>query len=63
VIVLGGIEYANSVASWLQYKPNDPLNNTAAAVHMHLLSADCTALSCVCVCVCVCVNECVNTKT
>ena len=35
LILLGGVEYANSLTSWLAYEPTDPDGNTAAAWHMY----------------------------
>jgi endoglucanase len=34
-ILLGGIEYSNCLTHWLQNKPNDPLNQLAAAWHVY----------------------------
>jgi len=45
IILLGGLAYSNSLAQWLQYKPNDPLNNTAAAVHIYNFNY-CSSTSC-----------------
>eukprot|EP01103_Thecamoeba_quadrilineata_P005661 TRINITY_DN15430_c0_g1_i1.p1 TRINITY_DN15430_c0_g1~~TRINITY_DN15430_c0_g1_i1.p1 ORF type:complete len:229 (-),score=44.67 TRINITY_DN15430_c0_g1_i1:41-667(-) len=35
VILCGGIAYSNSLAQWLQYKPNDPTGNLAASWHSY----------------------------
>lgn len=35
VIMLGGLQYANALSSWLASKPNDPLNNLAASWHVY----------------------------
>jgi hypothetical protein len=35
VILLGGVEYSNSLTSWLAYEPTDPAGNTVAAWHMY----------------------------
>jgi len=35
IIMLGGLAYSNSVAQWLTYKPNDPLNNTVVSLHIY----------------------------
>jgi hypothetical protein len=33
VIMIGGWNYANTIGSWTQYAPKDPLNNIAASFH------------------------------
>jgi hypothetical protein len=33
VIMIGGWSFANNIGAWLQFKPNDPLNNLAASFH------------------------------
>jgi len=38
VILLGGIQYAARLTSWLAYKPTDPLNNLAASWHIYNFS-------------------------
>jgi hypothetical protein len=38
VIMLGGVEYASGLSSWLAYKPTDPLNNLAASWHIYNFS-------------------------
>jgi endoglucanase len=35
VIMLGGLEYANDLTQWLQYKPADPDHNLAASWHSY----------------------------
>ena len=35
VIMLGGVQYANSLTSWLANKPTDPLDNLAASWHVY----------------------------
>jgi hypothetical protein len=35
VIMLGGLQYSNALGSWLQYKPNDPLNQLVASWHSY----------------------------
>jgi len=35
ILLLGGINYANSLTRWLDYKPRDPLNNLAASWHSY----------------------------
>jgi len=38
VIMVGGIEYAADLASWLAYQPVDPLGNVAASWHIYNFS-------------------------
>ena len=35
LLLLGGIAYSNSLAQWVEYAPNDPLNNIGAAWHSY----------------------------
>ena len=35
VILLGGLQYSNTLSQWLAYKPTDPLNNLGAAWHVY----------------------------
>lgn len=35
IILLGGLAWSNSLAQWLQYKANDPINNMAASWHSY----------------------------
>lgn len=35
VIMLGGVQYSNTLSRWLEYKPNDPLKNLAASWHVY----------------------------
>jgi len=35
IIMLGGVEYSNSLSQWLSYEPSDPLNNLAASWHSY----------------------------
>lgn len=35
VILLGGVQYSNSLSSWLAYKPADPANQLAASLHTY----------------------------
>jgi len=35
LILLGGVQYSNSVSRWLEYAPQDPLANLAAAWHVY----------------------------
>ena len=45
VIALGGIQFSNALTQWLTYKPNDPLNNLAAAWHVYNFSW-CNTVAC-----------------
>ncbi len=45
VILLGGIQYAARLSSWLAYKPTDPLNNLATSWHIYNFSW-CNTLAC-----------------
>lgn len=38
VILVGGVQYAASLSSWLAFKPKDPLNNLAASWHVYNFS-------------------------
>lgn len=33
--MIGGIQYSNSLTSWVAYKPTDSLNNIAASFHSY----------------------------
>ena len=35
LILLGGVQYSNSVSRWLDYAPQDPLENLGAAWHVY----------------------------
>jgi hypothetical protein len=35
LILLGGNTWSNDLTQWIAYKPNDPLNNLAAAWHIY----------------------------
>jgi cell division septation protein DedD len=35
ILMLGGVEYSNSLTQWLTYKPTDPQNNLAASWHSY----------------------------
>jgi hypothetical protein len=45
LILLGGVEYANSLTGWLAYRPTDSAGNVAAAWHMYGGNV-CSSLSC-----------------
>jgi endoglucanase len=45
VLLLGGLDHANDLALWLQYKPRDPAHNLAAAWHAYNFN-DCSAKEC-----------------
>lgn len=35
LILLGGVQFSNALTHWLEYKPEDPLDNLAAAWHIY----------------------------
>lgn len=35
LILLGGVQYSNALSGWLEYKPEDPLDNMAPAWHIY----------------------------
>jgi len=35
ILMIGGLAYANSLAMWLEYMPNDPMKNLAASWHSY----------------------------
>ncbi len=35
LILLGGVQYSNALSRWLEYAPQDPLNNVGAAWHIY----------------------------
>ena len=35
VLMLGGVEYANSLSDWLRYRPTDPMGNLVAGWHAY----------------------------
>jgi hypothetical protein len=39
LILLGGVKYSNALSQWLEYKPDDPLSNLAAAWHVYNYNA------------------------
>jgi aryl-phospho-beta-D-glucosidase BglC (GH1 family) len=45
VIVLGGVSYSNALSQWLSYRPNDPLNDVAAAWHIYEFNV-CNTIAC-----------------
>ena len=46
VIMLGGLQYANSLSQWLKYKPNDPSNNLVASWHIYPNGNPCNTTAC-----------------
>jgi hypothetical protein len=46
LILLGGVQYANTLTQWLAYKPSDPVNNLAAAVHVYPTGNLCGSVAC-----------------
>jgi hypothetical protein len=45
VLALGGVSWANALSRWVTYKPNDPLNNLAAAWHAYEFNV-CSSVAC-----------------
>jgi hypothetical protein len=45
VIALGGLSWSNALTQWLAFRPDDPLNNMAAAWHVYNFNA-CSDVSC-----------------
>lgn len=45
-LLLGGVAYAAHISRWMQYKPNDPLNNLMAAVHIYPDLSQCNTQTC-----------------
>jgi hypothetical protein len=35
LVLLGGVQYSNTLSQWLAYKPSDPMNNLGAAWHVY----------------------------
>jgi hypothetical protein len=35
LVLLGGVQYSNTLTQWVKYKPNDAANNVAAAWHIY----------------------------
>jgi endoglucanase len=46
VILLGGVQYANTLSHWLNYKPSDPLNNLGASWHVYPVGNICNSTTC-----------------
>jgi hypothetical protein len=46
LIMLGGVQYANTLTRWLAYKPTDPLNNLAASAHVYPTGNLCGSVAC-----------------
>jgi len=46
VILLSGLQYSNTLSSWLTYKPGDPQNNLAASWHVYPVGNPCNNTSC-----------------
>ena len=47
LILLGGVQYSNTLSEWSVYKPTDPMNNLAAAWHVYNYNG-CTTPTCKC---------------
>jgi len=45
LILLGGVQFSNTLTQWLAYKPNDPMNNLGATWHAYSFNA-CATQSC-----------------
>jgi endoglucanase len=39
VILVGGPQYAGTVNRWTTYRPNDPLNQLAASIHIYYMTS------------------------
>lgn len=46
VIMLGGLQYSNSLSQWLKYKPSDPQNNLVASWHIYPNGNPCNTITC-----------------
>jgi hypothetical protein len=46
VILLGGLQYSNTLSHWLTYKPSDPLDNLAASWHIYPVGNICVTTAC-----------------
>jgi hypothetical protein len=46
VLLLGGVQYANSLSGWLANEPHDPLGNLAAGWHAYSFNACASAAGC-----------------
>ena len=46
LIMLSGVQYANTLTGWLAYKPTDPLANLAASVHVYPNGNLCGSVAC-----------------
>jgi hypothetical protein len=45
LVLLGGVNYSNSLSHWLEYAPKDPLSNLGAAWHVYDFNA-CNTVAC-----------------
>jgi hypothetical protein len=45
LILIGGVQYSNNLERWLDYRPYDPVGNTAAAWHVYNKNS-CNTLAC-----------------
>jgi endoglucanase len=43
ILMLGGVEYSNSLSNWLSFRPTDPQNNLAASWHSYNFNSCSTA--------------------
>ncbi len=46
VILLGGVQYSNTLSHWLTYKPSDPQNNLGASWHVYPVGNICNSTTC-----------------
>ncbi len=46
LVIANGVNWANDVSRWLEYKPNDPENNLAVGWHNYQDGLSCTAQTC-----------------
>jgi Cellulase (glycosyl hydrolase family 5) len=47
LVMVPGVAFTGVLSQWMTYKPNDPLNNLAASVHIYPGSSQCSDLSCI----------------
>jgi hypothetical protein len=46
VILLAGLDWANDLSHWLEYKPDDPLDRLAVSFHVYLENNSCKSTLC-----------------
>jgi hypothetical protein len=47
LVLVAGVTYTGHLSQWMTYKPNDPLNNLAASVHIYPGGSQCSDLVCI----------------